>query len=36
LAKAAATRAKHAWRKVERAVLAWEAAVARALGKGEK
>ena len=36
LAKAAAARAKHAWRKVERAVLAWEAAVARALGKGEK
>ena len=35
LAKAAAARAKHAWRKVERAVLAWEAAVARALGKGE-
>jgi hypothetical protein len=36
LAKAFSARAKHAWRKVERAVLAWEAAVARALGKGEK
>jgi hypothetical protein len=35
LAKAFSARAKHAWRKVERAVLAWEAAVARALGKGE-
>ena len=34
LAKAFSARAKHAWRKVERAVLAWEAAVARALGKG--
>ena len=35
LAKAAAARAKHAWLRVEAAVLAWEAAVARALGKGE-
>lgn len=34
LAKAAAARAKHAWLRVEAAVLAWEAAVARALGKG--
>ena len=35
-AAAAAARAKQAWQTVEAAILAWEAAVARALGKGEK
>jgi hypothetical protein len=34
-AAAAAARAKQAWRTVEAAILAWESAVARALGKDE-
>ena len=34
-AAAAAARAKRAWQTVEAAVLAWEAAVARAMGKDE-